>query len=197
MTRAEAVTAVGRDRREVGQHAVFDAKEPQRARIFGFVFLGVVAAVDQHDGAGRRCRHHLVRIDAECESVALFYFRPDAAVCIDLVDGDTGLRQVVAAQQMGCVGGQADMHRACAKRHGFAVEREFAVRRIDVQRADLIKVSLHAFAAVAGCHVQMFFRRMRPCVLNHRGHVDGFALRERQRIDVNVVMSQLFADGTV
>ena len=62
VTRAEAVTAVGRDNLGIRQHAILEGESPQGARILGLAVFRLVAAVDDHDRAPRRRHPHLVRI---------------------------------------------------------------------------------------------------------------------------------------
>src|SRR5262245_17928782 len=99
MPRPEAEPAAGRDRGEVGQRAVLEAVDLERAGILGLAAGGVVAARDQDRGAVSRCGKDLVRVDAGVGLARLRDLIADRAVPADAVHRDIA-RRIVGGQEI-------------------------------------------------------------------------------------------------
>ena len=197
VTRAEAVTAVGRDNPGIRQHAVVEGESPQGTRIFGLAVFRLVAAVDDHHRTPRRRHPHLVRIGTELEARRLFDFRSQRAVAIDAVDRQPALRQIVRVDRVTARRIETDVDCAMRQRLRRSVRRKAARRRVDAIRADVVDVPLQPRATIAGGQVKMFARRMRPSLLHQRRNADGTARRKGSGLDINLVMRDVVVDCAV
>ena len=197
MARTEAQVA-GRDRGEVGQHAVGEAEHLERAGLFGLVGLGVVAARHQDSGAVARRGPQLMGEDAEVEPVRLRDRVADRAVGMDAMHRDIA-RVIVRGQQVPPRAVDAAMHRSRRQRCGRAVRRQRAARRIDAERGrDMLGAGDGARPAVARHHIEIVLRRMRPGVLHvGAGRGDRLAPGQGRSLGVDVVAEQLRPDALV
>ena len=175
MPRAKAEAGARLDRSLVGQHAVLEPVDLERAWILGFLPPTVVAARDQDERLVRWRRQDLVSVDPKVEVVGLPDLLADHPVGLDPVHADAA-RGVVGDEQEFAATVHAVMDRARAQLSGSSCGVSVAGRGIDTKDAGMMLVAFLSGAAGARRDIEEAARRVRPRILRSaRQHHGGCA----------------------
>ena len=140
MARSEAETGTGRDRRQIGQHAILEGEGFDGAWIFGLAGVAVVAARHQHHRAIVRRRQNLMGENAGVQIAGLRQACADRAIGGEPMHGDVA-RIVVGGQQITAAAIDADMDRPRRQRRRFADKPQCAGCRIDRERVGEVLIA--------------------------------------------------------
>ena len=199
MARPEAETALGRDRDAVGELAVLEREEFQRAGIFRLVLVLVVAAAHQDRGVVVRRGANLVGENSAIERCRLLDLLAEAAVGADPVHRDAA-RIVVGSQRKGARRIDAAVDRTGAQRDRRTMRLQFAARSVDAERAEEMAVALDARgarAAIAGGDIEERRLGMRPGILDVFGQLRRAALDQPGVIRIGQVEPQGRAEADI
>jgi hypothetical protein len=146
--RPEAEAITGRDRGEVGQHAVINGEGLDRARILRLPRPRIVAACHQQHDAVRGRREHLMGVDPGVEFVRLRNRRADRSVGVQPMHSDVaGI--VVGGEQILPCGVDTHVDRARRQRRWNAEQAKRTSGRIDGQHIRIVLVAGDARSAIA------------------------------------------------
>jgi hypothetical protein len=187
--------------RQIGQRrelAVLEVVDLHRARVLRLGGFGAVASCDYDRRTIAGHGQHLVREDAHVDPSRLRHLRADRAVGVDAMHGDVA-RIVVADECIRAGGVHAVVDRALRQCPRFPVQLQRAAR-VDAHRAqpmDRAWIGRVARCGIAGGHVQVLPRWMRPDVLHVGRQRNRCAPRERGVVDIHVPVGELVADALI